>query len=309
MASCSFAWDIRVMLLWVSSMIGAVAVAAACYLIFSGLLRLLFDGTRTAEDRFISGSRWERAAWLLTLRAGDRLLWLVTWNQRRMGTTLLVRAGHTQWQIEQVYVIKYAAACVVAMLLTLLQCHLVAWIDWGGLNFALVLVGALLGYVYPNAVLRGQARRRQSSILNDLPSFLDLIVLGLESGLNLQASLQLALQFSRRGPLHAEWTRVLLDIRSGQPRGHALAQLAIRTDMPSIRQLVCAITQAESSGFSVGSIMRNLSDQHRRERLMRIEKLAMRAPVKMLFPMALCIFPCTFLVLAIPVAAQLLSLH
>ena len=54
--------------------------------------------------------------------------------------------------------------------------------------------------------------------------------------------------------------------------------------------------------------MRKLSDQHRRERLLRIEKLAMQAPVKMLFPMALCIFPCTFLVLAIPVAAQLLGL-
>ena len=53
------------MLLWVSSMIGAVAVAAACYLIFSGLSRLLFDRTRTAEQRFISSSRWERAAWFL----------------------------------------------------------------------------------------------------------------------------------------------------------------------------------------------------------------------------------------------------
>ena len=141
------------MLLWVSSMIGAVAVAAACYLIFSGLSRLLFDRTRTAEQRFISSSRWERAAWFLTLRAGDRLLWLVTWNQRRMGTTLLVRAGHAQWQIEQVYVIKYAVACIVVMLLTVLQCYLLPWIDWGGLNFALVLVGGLSGYVYPNAVL------------------------------------------------------------------------------------------------------------------------------------------------------------
>ena len=211
-----------------------------------------------------------------------------------MGTTLLARAGHTQWQVGQIYLIKYVTACAVVLLLIGLQRYLVAWIDWGGVNFALVFAGGLSGYIYPNAFLRGQARGRQSSILNDLPGFLDLIVLGLESGLNLQASLQLALQYSRRGPLHEEWTRVLLDIRSGQPRGHALAQLAIRTDMPSIRQLVCAITQAELSGFSVGTMIRNLSDQHRRERLMRIEKLAMRAPVKMLFPMALCIFPCTF---------------
>jgi len=297
------------MLLSVSIALGAIAVGLACYLIISGLCRWLLDGTRAAESEIISSSLCERVAWALTLRAGDRLLWLVTWNQRRMGTTLLARAGHAQWQVEQIYVIKYATACVATIFFTVTQRCLVSWIDWGGLNLTLVLAGGLLGYIYPNAFLRSQARRRQSSILNDLPAFLDLIVLGLESGLNLQASLQLALQFSRRGPLHAEWTRVLLDIRSGQPRGHALAQLAIRTDMPSIRQLVCAITQAELSGFSVGSMIRNLSDQHRRERLMRIEKLAMRAPVKMLFPMALCIFPCTFLVLGIPVAAQLLSLQ
>ncbi len=297
------------MLLLVSIMLGAIAVGLACYLIISGLCRRLFDGARSSEPRIISSSLCERVAWRLTLRAGGRWLWLVTWNQRRMGTTLLARAGHTQWQVGQIYLIKYVTACAVVVLLIALQRYLFAWIDWGGVNFALVFAGGVSGYIYPNAFLRGQARGRQSSILSDLPGFLDLIVLGLESGLNLQASLQLALQYSRRGPLHEEWTRVLLDIRSGQPRGHALAQLAIRTDMPSIRQLVCAITQAELSGFSVVSMIRNLSDQHRRERLMRIEKLAMRAPVKMLFPMALCIFPCTFLVLGIPVAAQLLSLQ
>ena len=293
---------------WASVLVGALAVGVACYLMISVSFRWLFNDKKAAELGFIPRSRWERVFWVSTRRAGDQLLWLVTWNQRRAGTTLLARAGHAQWQVGQLYVVKVAVACIVGMFLALLQHSLVAWFDWGWINVTLVLVGGLVGYVYPNALLRSHVRRRQSSILKDLPAFLDLIVLGLESGLNLQASLQLALQYSRPGSLHAEWTRVLLDIRSGQPRGHALAQLAMRTDMPSIRQLVFAITQAELSGFSVGSIMRKLSDQHRRERLLRIEKLAMQAPVKMLFPMALCIFPCTFLVLAIPVAAQLLGL-
>jgi len=296
------------MLRWASVLVGALAVGVACYLMISVSFRWLFNDKKAAELGFIPRSRWERVFWVLTRRAGDQLLWLVTWNQRRAGTILLARAGHAQWQVGQLYVVKVAVACIVGMFLALLQHSLVAWFDWGWINVTLVLVGGLVGYVYPNALLRSHVRRRQSSILKDLPAFLDLIVLGLESGLNLQASLQLALQYSRPGSLHAEWTRVLLDIRSGQPRGHALAQLAMRTDMPSIRQLVFAITQAELSGFSVGSIMRKLSDQHRRERLLRIEKLAMQAPVKMLFPMALCIFPCTFLVLAIPVAAQLLGL-
>jgi len=297
------------MLRWASVVVGALAVAAACYLMISLSFRWFFDDTKAAALGFSPRSRWERVIWLSTRRAGDQLLWLVTWNQRRAGTTLLARAGLAQWQVGQLYVVKYAMACTAAFSFALLQHTLVDWIEWGWMSVTLVLVGLLAGYVYPNALLRSHMRRRQSSILRDLPAFLDLIVLGLESGLNLQASLQLALQYSRPGPLHAEWTRVLLDIRSGQPRGHALTQLAIRTDMPSIRQLVFAITQAELSGFSVGSIMRKLSDQHRRERLLRIEKLAMQAPVKMLFPMALCIFPCTFLVLGIPVVAQLLGLQ
>ena len=183
-----------------------------------------------------------------------------------------------------------------------------AWGALGGLSLILVLACAALGYEYPSAFLRSQARKRQSSILRDMPPFLDLIILGLESGLNLQASLQMALQYSRPGALHYEWTRVLYDIRAGQPRAHALTQLAVRTDMTPVRQLVSAISQAESTGFSVGAIIRGFSDQLRAERLMKIEKLAMQAPVKMLFPMALCIFPCTFLVLGIPVATQLLSL-
>ncbi len=265
------------MMLWLSMFIGAICVGIATYLICAML--------------------WS-----------SKVLSFVTWNQRRVGTLLLTRAGYPQWRLGQLYLLKFiccaGGASLVAVLLNAAQ----QWGTWSAVHLILVLVGAVLGYRYPSMFLHAQARKRQSSILRDMPPFLDLIVLGLESGLNLQASLQLALQYSRLGALHSEWARVLHDIRAGQPRIHALTQLAVRTDMSAVRQLVGAICQAESTGFSVGLIIRGFSDQHRAERLMKIEKLATQAPVKMLFPMALCIFPCTFLVLGLPVAAQLLSL-
>lgn len=277
MAEIDIALGDGLMLFWISVLVGASCAGIATYSIFT----ILWSSNVTS---------------------------FVTWNQRRVGTLLLTRAGFPHWRVEQLYLLKYIGFGVGVVLPAVLLSRAQQWGDGGAVNLILLSLCAVLGYLYPSMFLRAQSRKRQSSMLRDMPPFLDLIILGLESGLNLQASLHLALQYSRPGALHAEWARVLSDIRAGQPRAHALAQLAMRADMTSIRQLVSAICQAESTGFSIGSIIRGFSDQHRSERLLKIEKLAMQAPVKMLFPMALCIFPCTFLVLGIPVAAQLMTL-
>ena len=278
MAEINFAHGNELMLLWLSIFVGAICIGIATY-------------------------------WIGAMLWSANVSSFVTWNQRRVGALLLTRAGFSQWRVGQLYLLKFIGCGGSAALSGCVLNYTQPLGAWGAFNLILVLLCAVLGYGYPSTFLRAQARKRQSSIMRDMPAFLDLIVLGLESGLNLQASLQLALQYSRPGALRSEWTRVLHDIRAGQPRTHALTQLAARTDMASVRQLVSAICQAESTGFSVGSIIRGFSDQHRTERLMKIEKLAMQAPVKMLFPMALCIFPCTFLVLGIPVAAQLITLQ
>ncbi len=277
MAEIDFAHGDDLMLFWVSLVVGAICVGISTY-------------------------------WICAILWSSNVSSLVTWNQRRIGTLLLTRAGYPHWRVGQLYLLKFIGCGVGAVLPAAILSYSQQWGDWRAINLIALLICAVHGYGYPSMFLRTQARKRQSSMLRDMPPFLDLIVLGLDSGLNLQASLQLALQYSRPGALHSEWARVLYDIRAGQPRAHALAQLAVRTDMTSVRQLVSAICQAESTGFSVGLIIRGFSDQHRAERLMKIEKLAMQAPVKMLFPMALCIFPCTFLVLGIPVAAQLMAL-
>ncbi|MBZ1349132.1 type II secretion system F family protein [Alcaligenaceae bacterium LF4-65] len=310
MASRNLAHCVQLMLFWWGIVVGAVSVGAAVYLGGSLLLRLRSALRSSATVQPVFSDSSGKSIWVASRYLGDRFLRLVTWNQRRSGTTLLARAGLEHFSVGQLYLAKLFLGIIAALVVAVVQS--VVWrqlFDWGWGNGVLFFLSGYLGYSYPNAAALARVRRRQSSILNDLPALLDLIVLGLESGQNLQASLQLALRYSRPGPLHSEWTRVLLDIRSGQPRSHALAQLSARVNLPAVRQLVSALRQAERTGFSVAPIIRNFSDQQRRERLMAVEKLAMQAPIKMLFPLALCIFPCTFLVLGIPVAIQLVGLQ
>ena len=310
MASRNPARCVPPMLVWWGIVVGAASVGTAVYVAGALLLRSRSDRSASATMPPVFSDWSGKSMGVATRYLGDRLLWLVTWNQRRSCTALLARAGLAQLSVGQLYLAKLCLAMSAALIVAAVQNAVWRqWFDWGWGNGVLLLLSGYLGYSYPNAAIRARIRKRQLSILNDLPALLDLIVLGLESGQNLQASLQLALRYSRPGALHTEWTRVLLDIRSGQPRSHALAQLAVRVNLPAVRQLVSAIRQAERTGFSVAPILRNFSDQQRREHLMAIEKLAMQAPIKMLFPLALCIFPCTFLVLGIPVAIQLLGLQ
>ena len=98
----------------------------------------------------------------------------------------------------------------------------------------------------------------------------------------------------------------LRDVRAGRPRIDALRALADRMDEPSITNLVSALIQAENMGMNLGPILRAQSEQRRAERFARAEKLAMEAPVKMLFPLIAFIFPCTFVVLGFPIAMKFL---
>ena len=110
-----------------------------------------------------------------------------------------------------------------------------------------------------------------------------------------------------RGPLGAELERALRDLRAGPTREQALRGIADRLAMPAVSSLVAALLVAEKQGGSLGPVLRAQAEQRRNERFMRAEKLAMEAPVKMLPPLLVFIFPCTFVVLLFPVASRFLQ--
>ena len=167
--------------------------------------------------------------------------------------------------------------------------------------------GGGLGYAYPDIWLRDHTKKRNLAILKALPFFLDIVTLSVESGLNLTGALQKAVDRCHPGPLISEVNRVLRDVRGGKARVEALRAMAERLDFGPVSSLVSALVQGELMGSSLGPVLRAQSDQRRSERFLRAEKLAMEAPVKMLGPLIMFIFPCTFIVLGFPIVMKFLQ--
>lgn len=170
------------------------------------------------------------------------------------------------------------------------------------------LVAGLFGYLFPAIWLRDLVQLRRRETLKTLPFMLDIITLCVEAGLNLTGAFSQAVAKGPAGPLRDEFSRVLRDVRAGRPRLDALRTLADRMNEPSITNFVSALIQAERMGMNLGPILRAQSEQRRSERFARAEKLAMEAPVKLLFPLIAFIFPCTFVVLGFPIAMKFMHM-
>lgn len=164
--------------------------------------------------------------------------------------------------------------------------------------------GAAVGYAYPALWLRDLLARRKNELLKTLPFYLDIITLCVEAGLNMQGAMQQAVGKGPRGVLRDEFQRVLRDIRAGKGRADSLRGMAERLNETTVTSFTTAVIQAESMGMNLGPVLRAQADQRRTERFMRAEKLAMEAPVKLLFPLIAFIFPCTFIVLFFPIVMK-----
>jgi tight adherence protein C len=163
---------------------------------------------------------------------------------------------------------------------------------------------ALAGWIYVGIWLRDRIALRKSELHKTLPFYLDLITLCVEAGLNLQGALNQAALKGPNGTLREEINRVLRDVRNGKARADALRAMSERVQEPAVTNFITAMIQAERMGMNLGPVLRAQADQRRSERFLRAEKLAMEAPVKLLFPLIAFIFPCTFIVLFFPIVIQ-----
>jgi tight adherence protein C len=159
----------------------------------------------------------------------------------------------------------------------------------------LAAVGALLPYLW----LGGRIRARQATIMKSLPDSFDLITTCVEAGLGLDAALSRVAE-KVEGPFAEELSHTLREIGLGRARKDALKGLGERTGVPDLITFVNAIIQGEQMGTSVGQVLRVQADQMRMRRRQRAEEQAQKAPVKMVFPLVLCIFPTLFLVILGP---------
>jgi tight adherence protein C len=155
--------------------------------------------------------------------------------------------------------------------------------------------------------LRDQIKRNELRILRELPTYLDILTLAVEGGCNLTSAIGIAVEKAPDSPLRRAFQRLLREVRAGKPRADAMKGMEERLDMPATTSLTTALYQAERTGAALGGVLRAQAAQRTNERFSRAEKLAMEAPVKMLGPLIMCIFPCTFIVLGFPIVVKFMQ--
>jgi tight adherence protein C len=165
----------------------------------------------------------------------------------------------------------------------------------------LLLLGLFVGYYLPEWVLRSKSGKRQGTMRRALPDALDLLSITVEAGLGFDAAMgRVARQAG--GPLGEEMHRVLQEMQLGKSRSEALRDFGERSSIPELKSFVLAMVQADIFGISVAKVLHVQANEMRIKRRQRAEEQAQKVPVKIIFPLILCIFPALFVVLLGPAA-------
>ena len=166
------------------------------------------------------------------------------------------------------------------------------------------LIFTAMMYIYPGAWIRSAVTKRHYEIMRALPNMLDLLTLSVEAGKDFLSALRDILLKRKTDALGEEFMRALQEIQLGKKRQSALREMAGRIQLPELTSIVNAIVQADELGISIGQLLRIQSDQLRAKRFSYAEKLANEAPVKILVPVVMFIFPSVFLLLMGPILLQ-----
>jgi len=164
--------------------------------------------------------------------------------------------------------------------------------------------GAVMSFLLPDTYLTMRTRKRREEIGVQLPDILDLLTVSVEAGLGFDAALARVCD-RMEGPIVDEVSLTLHEMRIGEGRQQALRNMAERLQLQDITSFTRAIIQADQLGMSLGRILRVQSDDIRNKRQMLAEQKAMKAPIKMLFPTVLFIFPAMFVVVLGPAMLKL----
>ena len=182
---------------------------------------------------------------------------------------------------------------------------LVIWVGTGSAMGFLMLIGfAGIGYMAPGFVVGSRVRKRRDAVQAELPDALDLLAVSVEAGLGFDAAISKLVEHMD-GPLIDEFGLALSEMRVGESRQDALKKLSARIDSPELGAFVRAIIQADQFGISLGRILRVQAVDSRLKRQTAAEEKAMKAPIKMLFPTVVFIFPAMFIVILGPAMLNL----
>ncbi|MGD9704268.1 MAG: type II secretion system F family protein [Acidimicrobiia bacterium] len=210
---------------------------------------------------------------------------------------LVFRAGaRRRWTVERVLAVKVLLAVMGALFGVL---RFVSGPSAVGLVFGILLV--VIGFLLPDLLLRRRADERQQEIRRSLADTIDQLSITVQAGLGINAAIA-RVAATVTGPLGGELSRAVQDMRAGLPRAEALLGVADRTGVPELRQFVMALTQSEKLGVPIAKTLSVQAGEMRVKRRQHAEEQAMKLPVKILFPMVVCIMPCIFIVILGPAA-------
>lgn len=175
-----------------------------------------------------------------------------------------------------------------------------------GQKILFTVIGTVLGFYFPSLWLTSQIGKRQKEIRKAMPDALDLLTICVEAGLGFDAALAKVSE-KWQSELSLAFMRVIQEIQLGKVRRDALRDMAERIGIPEMTSFVAAVIQSEQLGVSMAKVLRIQSDQMRMKRRQMAEEEAHKAPVKMLIPMALLIFPSLMITLMTPAALRLMK--
>ncbi len=205
------------------------------------------------------------------------------------------------WPVPRLVAAKFVLAGIAAGLGTV-----VVLARPGALAVLLAVVVAVVCWFVPELLLKSRGQERQQAIGLELADTLDQMTIAVEAGLGFESAMARAGR-NGKGPLAEELVRTLQDIAVGQPRRDAYLALADRTGVPDLRRFIRAVVQADAYGVSIADVLRTQAAEMRLKRRQRAEEKAMQIPVKVIFPLILCILPTLFIVLLGPAVLDMVD--
>ncbi len=206
--------------------------------------------------------------------------------------------------MQQLYGIKVVAMVGVAFTAIVISR------EFGPVNVMWAVVGGVIGFIGPDVWLSARITRRHQAILRLLPEVIDLLTLCVGAGLDFLGALNKVVTLKgvrkRQEPLIDELSLVLQEIRLGKRRFEALKAMARRVNLPELSSFVRTLVLADRMGTPIAEVLSIHSDDVRFERYNRAERMALKAPIKILFPLIFCIMPCVALVVGAPILLQFL---
>ncbi len=292
---------------------GAAGVAAACVILFVAFSRGGGETTGVARSlEMIESSVALREVARSELPAGDRLVRPFLAGMKRIGlrfspsgtsdrlSRLLDLAGNpSSLTVERLLGFKGAGLMLGGFVGVF-----IGGLSLRGLFFG--AVGAIAGFFLPDLMVMNTGAKRQDVLRRGLADALDMLTVCVEAGQGFDGAI-LHVAKVVEGPVSGEFARVLAEIQIGKSRAAAFTSLAARTKVPEIRTFVTALVQADRLGLPIGSVLREQSVQMRMIRRQRAEEKAQKVPIKILFPMLLCIFPAMFIVIIGPGAIRMID--